>query len=43
MGGDKFLVFFSEEMLYEATSGFFELAPSPILEVAEQHPENATR
>lgn len=43
MTENRFTVFFSEEMLYEATSGFFELEASPFLEVVEQHPENPTR
>ena len=41
---DVLHVFFDERVLdHDTGSGFFELAPHPLLEVVEKHPENADR
>lgn len=41
---EQIAVFYDESVLaHDTGTGFFEAAPSPILEVAEPHPENALR
>jgi hypothetical protein len=40
----RIAVYFDERMVeHDTGAGFFELAPSPLLEVTERHPENADR